>query len=427
MTLLYSFYGDDFTGSTDVLEQLYLGGVEAVLFLRLPDENLLSKFSDAQAIGLAGDARSRPPDWMREHLPGIYRALSASPIFHYKTCSTFDSAPDVGSIGKALDVGLAEFGGPAAIMIGAPHLRRYLIGGHLFAAAGSEIYRIDRHPTMSRHPVTPMSEADMRLHLSAQSSTEIGLVSFEQLRDGAAGNEFDRLSKGADAIMFDGISDADLRAAGNILSDRNVPFVVGSSGVTRAMVHAWADQGMIERGESDVAIEEVSQILVVSGSCSPVTAKQIEAAEASGYDLIGIDMALLLKDESSEEERLINLASRALGNGANCVIYSALGPLEESGIAVGDRLGQMLGRVARALTARTALRRVIFAGGDSSSHGVAQLGIDALTCVASIETGAPLVRAHAPDDSIDGLQLVLKGGQMGGDDFFEKVRRGTTV
>ena len=73
---------------------------------------------------------------------------------------------------------------------------------------------------------------------------------------------------------------------------------------------------------------------------------------------------------------------------------------------------------------RTRLKRVVFAGGDTSSHGVTQLGIDALTLAAPIEPGVPLVRASATDPLIDGLELALKGGQMGGDDFFETVRNG---
>jgi len=87
------------------------------------------------------------------------------------------------------------------------------------------------------------------------------------------------------------------------------------------------------------------------------------------------------------------------------------------------RWGQHV-RVAGAVVRETRLGRLLFAGGDTSSHGVAQLGIDALTWAAPIEPGAPLVRAHAADPAIDGLELVLKGGQMGGEGFFETVRRG---
>ncbi|SDA15741.1 four-carbon acid sugar kinase family protein [Sphingomonas sp. NFR15] len=422
MTLRYAFYGDDFTGSTDVLEQLAEGGVPAVLFLRAPDPALRARFPDAQAIGLAGDSRSRSPEWMAEHLPAAYRALGEGALVHYKTCSTFDSSPHTGSIGRALDLGVAAFGGPAAIVVGAPHLRRYVAFGNLFAAAGAEVYRIDRHPTMARHPVTPMHEADLIRHLAAQTQARIALIPLDRIEAGEAGTAFD--SADADAVLFDGVSLRDLAATGDVLLTRGVRFAVGSSGVTRALVLAWQAAGLIEPAPPPPRAPPVDRLLVVSGSCSPVTARQIARGIADGYAPARAGVAALLRGESAEEERLVAAAVAALGQGGRGVIHSAEGPLGETAPAAGDMLGTALGRVTRAVIERTGLTRILFAGGDTSSHGVAQLGIDALTWAAPIERGAPLVRAHAADPAIDGLELVLKGGQMGGEGFFETVRRG---
>src|ERR1700733_4127465 len=165
MQTLYSFYGDDFTGSTDVLEQLGSNGVPAVLFIGTPSVAHLAKFSNVQAIGIAGDSRSRPPEWMSAHLPAIFSRLRefGAPVMHYKVCSTFDSSPTCGSVGRAMEIGMEVFS-PAfvPIIVGAPHLRRYVAFGNLFAAdADGVVQRIDRHP-MSHHPVTPMHEPDLR-------------------------------------------------------------------------------------------------------------------------------------------------------------------------------------------------------------------------------------------------------------------------
>ena len=422
MTLRYAFYGDDFTGSTDVLEQLAEGGVPAVLFLRTPDAALRARFPDAQAIGLAGDSRSRSPDWMREHFPAAYRALGEGALVHYKTCSTFDSSPHTGSIGRALEIGVAAFGGPAAIVVGAPHLRRYVAFGNLFAAAGAEVYRIDRHPTMARHPVTPMHEADLIRHLAAQTQARVALVPLDRIEAGEAGAAFDAAE--ADAVLFDGVSMRDLAATGDVLLSRGVRFAVGSSGVTRALVLAWQAAGLIDAAPPAPRAAPVDRLLVVSGSCSPVTARQITRGIADGYTPAHADVAALLRGESAEEDRLIAAATAALGAGGRSVIHSAQGPLGETAPAAGDTLGAALGRVTHAVILRTGLQRILFAGGDTSSHGVAQLGIDALTWAAPVERGAPLVRAHAVDPAIDGLELVLKGGQMGGERFFETVRTG---
>jgi uncharacterized protein YgbK (DUF1537 family) len=422
VTPLYGFYGDDFTGSTDVLEQLAEGGVPAVLFLRTPDAALRARFPHARAIGIASDSRSRTPEWMDAHLPAAFDALGDAGIVHYKTCSTFDSSPHTGSIGRALDVGLRTFGGPAAIVVGAPHLRRYVAFGNLFAAAGAQVFRIDRHPTMARHPVTPMHEADLIRHLAAQTDARIALVSLEQIRSNTADTAF--AGAEAEAVLFDGITPEDLAATGAVLLARTVRFAAGSSGVTRALVLAWQAAGLIKGTPSPVRAAPVDRLLVVSGSCSPVTGRQIARGVVDGYCAIRADVAALLRGEAAEETRLTRAAIDAVTTRGRCTVHSAEGPLDTSAPAAGDRLGAALGRVAGAVIRETGLRRLLFAGGDTSSHGVAQLGIDALTWAAPLEPGAPLVRAHATDPAIDGLELVLKGGQMGGDDFFERVRRG---
>ena len=109
---LISYYGDDFTGSTDVMEALASNGVETVLFLKTPDAALLSRFSTARAFGLAGTSRSDTPDWMDVHLRDALEWLGTldAELCHYKVCSTFDSAPHVGSIGRAIEIGRAVFG-----------------------------------------------------------------------------------------------------------------------------------------------------------------------------------------------------------------------------------------------------------------------------------------------------------------------------
>lgn len=424
MTLRYAFYGDDFTGSTDVLEQLAEGGVPSVLFLRTPDAALLDRFPDVQAVGIAGDSRSRGPEWMDEHLADAFRALPAADIIHYKICSTFDSSPQTGSIGRAIDIGIRQFGQPAALVVGAPYMGRYVAFGNLFARAGEQVYRLDQHPTMSRHPVTPMDEADLRIHLSAQTDARVALVPLDRIRAGEAGAVFDQAVTEADIILFDGVDQSDLEQTGQVLLSRKVRFMAGSSGLTRALVLAWPDTepGAGVAGALDVG--EVEQLLVVSGSCSPVTAQQINRAAERGFAVHEVDVPTLLADAGAEAARLRAAAQAALEAGQSCVICSARGPLDNGHVPIGDKLGSVLGSVAHDLIQATGLRRVMFAGGDTSSYGVCQLGANALTWAAPMERGAPMVRAHADDPAIDGLEMVLKGGQVGGEDFFEVVRRG---
>jgi 3-oxoisoapionate kinase len=184
--LLLTFYGDDFTGSTDAMEALTLAGLRTVLFFSPPARELLeSRFVDLRCMGVAGTSRAISPAEMDHELEPILRELwrAGAPLLHYKVCSTFDSTPEVGSIGHVVDMARQSLTGidHISVLAGVPPLRRYTIFGNHFAAAGDQVYRLDRHPTMATHPVTPMVEADLRVHLSRQTRARVALTSVGRL------------------------------------------------------------------------------------------------------------------------------------------------------------------------------------------------------------------------------------------------------
>lgn len=182
--LLLAWLGDDFTGGAAVAETLAFAGLPTAMFLEPPDAATLARFPGLRAVGLATTARAETPEWMDAHLPGLYAALLATgvPLLHYKACSTMDSAPGIGSLGRALELGLAATGEACApILFASPEMGRYQAFGHLFAAEPGGIHRIDRHPVMARHPVTPIDEADIARHLAQQ--TDFPLAALPPLLD----------------------------------------------------------------------------------------------------------------------------------------------------------------------------------------------------------------------------------------------------
>ena len=417
MKPLFSWYGDDFTGSTDALEAVASSGIESVLFPEAPDAALLRKFAHCQAFGIAGESRSRGPAWMDARLPGIFESLRGlgAPVCQYKVCSTFDSSPEFGSIGRALEIGRRVFGNPwVPVAVAAPHLQRYVLFGNLFAVAAGTVYRIDRHPTMKRHPVTPMGEADLRIHLARQTELRIGLLDILALAEPdveqrlAAG-----LAEGPAAVLFDGLREDSVATVGRLIWERRTAepmFCLGSSGLTHALVLHWRAAGMIPAEFTPPAIRPVEQVIVISGSCSPATEAQLRWAMANGYAGFRV----------GEEEP----AERALAAGRNVAVYSALGPGDCAGPPRGEELGAHLGSLLLEWIRRSGVRRVVIAGGDTSSHAARRLGVEALTFAGLLSPGAPLCRAHSKDPAVDGLELVLKGGQVGPEDFFERVRKG---
>ena len=187
-----SFYGDDFTGSTDAMESLALAGLRTILFTSVPTRQQLAAYPDLQAFGVGGTTRSMPPDEMDRELRPALTALRdlGAPIVHYKVCSTFDSSPTVGSIGRVIDIASEIFQPQfVPVLVGAPSLGRYCVFGNLFARCGSESepYRLDRHPSMSKHPITPMNESDLRVHLAKQTTKSLALFDILQLASVDAG------------------------------------------------------------------------------------------------------------------------------------------------------------------------------------------------------------------------------------------------
>lgn len=441
---LVSWYGDDFTGAAAVMEVLTFGGVPSVLFLDIPTPERLAAFAGYRGIGIAGVARSKDPAWMDRHLPPVFETLAElrAPIAQYKICSTLDSAPHVGSIGKAVDIALPRLGGAwHPFVVAAPAIGRWQCFGNLFAAFAGAVHRLDRHPTMSRHPVTPMHEADIRRHLAPQTDRGIGLVDLTDLRSGQGEAALQReIAAGAEIVAFDVADETDLAAVGGLIwrnrGDRL--FAIGSQGLEYALLAHWRQAGLIEPPPPAPSAGTVDHVVVVSGSCAPQTAAQIAHALEHGFHPVPVDARRAIDAASwaSEIGRAVEAALAAIGAGRDPLLFTARGPddpavaalnqaLAASGAdpaMVNERIGTGLGTALKQVLHRAGLKRGIIAGGDTSGYGAGVLGIHALTALAPTVPGAALFQAHG--DDLAGLEIALKGGQMGAPDYFLRIKAG---
>ena len=429
--LLLAYYGDDFTGSTDALESLSRAGVRTALFLAPPAPAQLARYPGLQAIGVAGLSRSLKPAAMAEELRSAFTALRdlAPRHVHYKVCSTFDSSPTIGSIGRAIEIGTEIFENRyVPLLVGAPALGRYCVFGNLFARMGigsaGEIYRLDRHPSMSRHPVTPADEADLRRHLARQTKKTIALFDILKvaLPEDEARSALEKIvSAGAKIVLFDVLSTDQLTRLGALI-DREallrIPvFSVGSSGVGAALGAHWMEQGRVTPAKSWTKPGKAGPLLVVSGSCSPVTAGQIAWAQANGFAMIELDPT------SPDIAVTATKAIAELKQGRHTVVYTSRG--ETGTLIPASVLGAALGKIALAAVERGSIRRLLVAGGDTSSYAGRALGIEAVEMIAPLAPGAPLCRVYATGTPVHGLEINFKGGQVGATDYFGSVARGS--
>lgn len=458
--LRLAFYGDDFTGSTDALEVLAFAGLRCALFLAPPTVEMLDALGPFDAIGVAGDSRSMSPDEMERHLPQVLGALAALPVplVHYKVCSTFDSSAAVGSIGRVMDLAREAFGpGPIPIVAATPALGRYCVFGTLFARSGTDglVYRIDRHPIMSRHPTTPMAEADLAVHLAAQTGQVIAKFTLPQYDAGgpAMDAELARITaEQPGGILFDGTTPAHLTQVGRLLerlgTDSPGPlFCVGSSGLEYAATQWWRDAGAavpVDTAQYE-RFDGVRQVLAVSGSASPLSRMQVDAAIGHGFVDLPVDASSLVAEEQWEAElaRLHDGAVAALQAGRSVMVHTARGPDDDRIAAMtsllmsrgmsretarhagGRLLAQRLGRFVEGVLHAVPLERLVVSGGDTSSHVTQHLAPDALVVAARLAPGAPLCRVLSTRPHLARLQIALKGGQMGQPDYFVRALRGS--
>ena len=297
----------------------------------------------------------------------------------------------------------------------------------------------------------PWMDRAMR-HLQQQAALEIGNIPLTWL-DSAPTELAERIASMASSfqgVVFDGLTEAHLTATGACLqqmaSGRDAPlFIVGSSGVEYALTQFWQQQGLAPAADRYDRFEAVDQVLVVSGSASKLSATQIQTAIDAGFREVAIDVeALTIGPETgAAEKQLVRDVVAALADGASVVMHTARGPDDprvarllqalrargcspeqarhQSGRLVAEQLGTVVNDIVRSHP----LRRLVLSGGDTSSRITQVLAPDALEIRARLAPGAPLCAVLSSEPHLRGLELALKGGQMGGADYFVHALRGS--
>jgi uncharacterized protein YgbK (DUF1537 family) len=427
--ILLAFYGDDFTGSTDALEFICRAGAKTILFIEPPTADQLKAFPGLNAYGVAGKTRSLSPEQMEKILMPAFEQMKATEArhVHYKVCSTFDSSPTVGSIGKAIDCGSAVFKNMITPVLGGmPALGRYCVFGNLFARMGigsnGAIYRLDRHPSMSKHPVTPADESDLRLHLGRQTNKKIGWIDITQLDKPA--KSWNHTAADDEIVLLDVINDEQLTRIGEWIDaqrkETGTLFSVGSSGIEMALGHYFNKNELLDPAVEWKHPGKAMPLLIVSGSCSPVTAAQINWGKANGFEEVELD-AIKICNNDIIEVNVLNRINGLLQEQKNVIVHTGL---KQSQNLSSEKLGTALGTIAKEAVKHSTVKRVVIAGGDTSSYAARAMEIEAVEMIAPLVIGAPLCKAYSKNKVIEGLEVNFKGGQVGGEDYFGVMVRG---
>lgn len=421
----FGFVADDLTGAGDVLAQAHRHGLDAVL--AIGDAPLPT---DVDVVGIAGPARSlggQEFDDLVSHDLERIAALDLE-VLLYKICSTFDSSPRIGSIGRGIELLHERFPthGPIPVAPAQPGFGRYTAFSQHYAASGDQIYRLDRHPVMSVHPSTPMSEADLRLVLDEQLriSAQLGFLHLPAYTDGS----FDTTWKGlradtsAPAFVVDAVDDNHLDTVAAAL--RGSPgsdgpaLVVGSGGIMAALA-----KSLNHTTSSPVDTAASGPVLVISASASSVTARQLADARNAGWEDVPVPAALLHGHDESALAELDKLVAQKLGVGVNVLVHTTLGAEDPRYSAVepvsAQHVGTIIGSLAAHMAQQGLTRDIAVFGGDTSSHALIAMGAKYLRVSRQFVTAGPICRAD-DDAAVAGCRLLLKGGQVGPVDILRR-------
>jgi uncharacterized protein YgbK (DUF1537 family) len=286
-----------------------------------------------------------------------------------------------------------------------------------------------------------MKEADLLCHFAEQMDGAIGSFTVRELElplaERAARWE-QALQSGYDALLIDALNEEHMRSLGQLLgkaAEASPQFVIGSSGMSYALGAFWRERYSLQQREEPEL--EPEQTLVLSGSCSPMTNMQISHAAAHHFSKIKVDARMLMADHDNDavNGKLMQAAEQLWKEGRSLILYTADGPEDESigqmhellarrgepASATGERIGRKLGAIAKTMIAKLG---IVVAGGDTSGFAALAIGLDALELLQRTAPGAPICRGYSADPAIDGIQIALKGGQLGQPDYFMRVAAG---
>jgi uncharacterized protein YgbK (DUF1537 family) len=400
---------DDFTGASDLGNMLARAGMSTTLCFGTPDEAA----SGTEAVVVALKTRSIPADdAVSQSLDALnwLRSQRCDQVY-FKYCSTFDSTP-AGNIGPVLEALARALGAPRAVVVPSfPEAGRRVFMGHLFVND-----QLLSRSGMEHHPLTPMTEPDLRIWLGKQTDLPVAHVDVRVLRQGhdAIRAQLDALQRDAESpvlVVMDTVDEDDLRAIGRAVA-KDVLVSGGSGlglglpenfdGLDPALATAWTARG--------------GRAVALAGSCSAMTRRQV-AAHEEGHPVLRLDPIAIAEGRHTprdaadwviaQDPASVPLVSSAMAPDDLARVQSLLGREESASLIEG-----FFGDVARSLVAQ-GFERIVTGGGETSGAIVSALGLRKCRIGPQIAPGVPALAPEGED-----FVCTLKSGNFGDAGFF---------
>jgi 3-dehydrotetronate 4-kinase len=409
--MLLGCIADDFTGASDLANTLAKGGMATTQFVGIPSRKAPAA-CEAGVVSLksrtipAADAVAQSLaalDWLLAQ--GCRQIL-------FKYCSTFDSTPE-GNIGPVAEALLDRLGGVAVVCPVFPATGRTLFHGHLFVNG-----QLLSETGMRNHPLTPMTDPDIRRWLRLQTRGEVGLVAYPVVRQGAAAIG-EALAKEAAAgrrlVVTDAVVDDDLMALGEAIAGHRL--VTGGSGIALGLPANFRKAGLLS-GKGTTFTGAAGKAAALSGSCSTQALAQVEAF-AKRHPVLGL-LPDAVMDGSMSVDRAFDWTMERIDSLP--MVYSSAAPesvkaaqAKHGREKVAEAIEGFFGRLAVRLT-QAGVTRLAVGGGETSGAVVTALGAEAFAIGPEIDPGVPALAVEGSP-----LRLALKSGNFGALDFYDKA------
>ncbi|WP_349963225.1 3-oxo-tetronate kinase [Rhizobium sp. ZPR3] len=413
--MLLGVIADDFTGASDIANTIAKGiapegGLRTAQFLGVPADPAPAGI-EAGVISLKTRSIA-PAEAVRQSLLALEWLLEQGcQQIVFKYCSTFDSTRE-GNIGPVAEALAERLGVKGVIVCPAfPGAGRTIYMGHLFVQD-----RLLSESGMQNHPLTPMSDPDIRRWLGYQTKGAVGII-----KHGVVGQGERAIRAALDAatdglVVVDAISDEDLIAIGSAAAgDR---LLTGGSGIAIGLSRNFIRRGLAS-GTTAQAVGLAGPEAILAGSCSGATRGQIDIHK-SEHPTLEIDVDRVMAGETNAET-IVEFMLRNRGKAP--LAYSSSTPegvrqsqAQYGREAVADKLDRLFADTAKRLVAE-GVTRLVVAGGETSGAVVSALDLGALSIGQEIDPGVPVLVSHGDRP----VALALKSGNFGAPDFFTKA------
>ncbi|WP_271951899.1 3-oxo-tetronate kinase [Ruegeria faecimaris] len=412
---------DDFTGASDIANTLAKGmepegGIRTAQFPGVPN---IPVDEEIEAGVISLKSRTAPvEEAIADSLSALrWLADQGCQQFIFKYCSTFDSTTEgnIGPVAKAL---ADELDAQKVVFCPAfPTTGRTVYHGHLFVQG-----KLLHESGMENHPLTPMTDANIRRWLQYQTQEAVGLVSIDAVEQGSEAIA-DALQKAGERFVIgDAISDEDLLAWGEALKDAKL--ITGGSGIALGLPRNFLRETS-SKSAGTVFTGIAGPAAILAGSCSGATRRQIEI-HAKSHPTFAIDVSgVMFGDVTTQTlldffEEHSGQAPLAYSSGSPDDVRAIQGQFGQE--AVAEKLDNLFEDTARELVQK-GYKRLVVAGGETSG-AVAQavseaLGSPAMSIGPEIDPGVPVLSVGKTEP----IAMALKSGNFGAPDFFSKALR----